>query len=1157
MRSNILIILGAALIFMGAARPLKLGLNPDLRATGERPGVPQSVVVEHQADNEVLIEWDPAEGATGYRIYRGFGGEYTLIGTDDESPFLDTTCVTGVPNYYRITAVNAKGIESDRSVPESVWPVVVKSYRTPFYYLGQWRDYPDTEPLSQAEIDSMAQFDAIGIMPHFYEGAHERGYENLITRVREAADSIDGHEVVFLTYFFGNAARFNWAPGPIGLTHPNPDIGYQNPYPAQYDRSINPHTKIWDWCVANDAFLHDINGQPMVNLAFPVYNYDYGNLELADKVAEFTVEAYAGGPTDGEYTGFLYDFVNTDVQSWTADLSNVDIDRDGNAYNSSTAEKNEEIALYRAWHIRCLTAIRREFGERGMSNRLIVVNGNGAQNISGIAALVDGFMEERWNDGTNGWPGWTQARFPTSASCVAAWNSVLTSYCSPARFPKSQVRPYPFMFHMYVDDSAPWCSLAPALAVNGWAHGNNPSLIEECLDDPEHSTTSCYTNGANGSSRMSIAPTRLDPGVVGTYSIISSSNYPTDGDTLVVPAANYTMRMELRPSTPSIKSPWAYIITDGTDTLARGGGWPRQVHYDAPVAAFSGSPTSGAFPLDVDFYDESTGTPTAWSWTFGDGGTSTEQNPSHTYTTNGARNVSLQVTNPAGSDTETKNSYVLVTTPPAPVANFTASPLSGVAPLTVNFTDTSINTPTSWAWLFDTLGSSTVQNPSFTFTSAGTYYVILTATNAYGNDVEYKAAYITVSAPPPAPVAAFTGTPLTGTVPLFVEFTDQSTNTPTSWLWDFGDGTTATFQNPVHLYDTAGTYTVELTATNAGGSDDEVKTGYVTVSSGSGSGVTISGVTGYLDVDHGETVTISGTNFGTNVVSNIYWDNVESGSFAGFWTDSNGSPDGKIVASASGSGRRHANSSFHATADFSSGGGYGSLEYGGTSHTWFCQYWVKLDNNWNWGGTGGTPLSNVKIFRMYQTTGNEDFVVALNTFNGSFIVVNENITGSPSFWSEWGGYASEFTENVWHCWQFEYRNSSSMGAADGVFRWWRNGVLEFEKTDMVTMEDYSSARYPLVMGFYDSSGAGGYDGANTVYFDDFYMSKSVARVEIGNASTYAGCNHREIQIPTTWTASSITITANTGSFANGPAYLYVIDALGNVNEFGYQVSIGN
>lgn len=82
-----------------------------------------------------------------------------------------------------------------------------------------------------------------------------------------------------------------------------------------------------------------------------------------------------------------------------------------------------------------------------------------------------------------------------------------------------------------------------------------------------------------------------------------------------------------------------------------------------------------------------------------------------------------------------------------------------------------------------------------------------------------------------APVANFTATPATGNAPLTVQFNDTSENWPTAWSWSFGDGnsTNSTHQDPLHTYASAGTYTVNLTATNSAGSDSEVKTGYVEV----------------------------------------------------------------------------------------------------------------------------------------------------------------------------------------------------------------------------------------------------------------------------------------------------------------------------------------
>lgn len=167
-----------------------------------------------------------------------------------------------------------------------------------------------------------------------------------------------------------------------------------------------------------------------------------------------------------------------------------------------------------------------------------------------------------------------------------------------------------------------------------------------------------------------------------------------------------------------------------------------------PVADFAGSPASGAAPLTVSFTDTSTGSPTSWSWNFGDGGTSTAQNPQHTYSTAGAYTVSLTATNAYGSDVETKTDYVSVSSPSPPVADFTGSPASGTAPLTVAFTDTSTGSPTNWLWDFGDGATSTEQNPLHTYSTAGTYTVSLTITNGYGSDVETKTNYVNATSPP-------------------------------------------------------------------------------------------------------------------------------------------------------------------------------------------------------------------------------------------------------------------------------------------------------------------------------------------------------------------------------------------------------------------------
>ncbi|WP_292546836.1 PKD domain-containing protein [Methanoregula sp.] len=165
------------------------------------------------------------------------------------------------------------------------------------------------------------------------------------------------------------------------------------------------------------------------------------------------------------------------------------------------------------------------------------------------------------------------------------------------------------------------------------------------------------------------------------------------------------------------------------------------------------------------------------------------------------------------------------------VVTFIADQTTGPAPLTVQFTGTSVLTDNSWHWDFGDGTTSTEQNPSHIYNAGGTYTVNLTITSGSGGiNTLVKTKYISAYSPP---TAAFTSNTVAGKSPLSVTFTDQSTGAPTSWLWDFGDGTTSTSQNPTHPYSTTGsdtvTYTVNLTATNAAGSNITSKTSYITL----------------------------------------------------------------------------------------------------------------------------------------------------------------------------------------------------------------------------------------------------------------------------------------------------------------------------------------
>lgn len=249
-----------------------------------------------------------------------------------------------------------------------------------------------------------------------------------------------------------------------------------------------------------------------------------------------------------------------------------------------------------------------------------------------------------------------------------------------------------------------------------------------------------------------------------------------------------------------------------------------------PVANFSANPDSGDRPLTVNFTDQSTGgRVTSWFWSFGDGGTSFEQNPTHEYTTTGLFNVTFRVGGPGGIDDTTMIDRIDVTEPL--VANFFAFPLSGLPGDTIQFVDQSTGEPgepSAWDWDFGDLGSSNEQNPKHVYTTAGTYSVTLTVTGNGGRtDDTTRVDYIVISENPP--VAEFSGSPRSGVVPLDVQFTDLSTGVIEEWEWVFGDGGTSPLQHPLYTYTSSGTFDVTLTVTGPGGSDPETKLNYITV----------------------------------------------------------------------------------------------------------------------------------------------------------------------------------------------------------------------------------------------------------------------------------------------------------------------------------------
>ncbi len=201
--------------------------------------------------------------------------------------------------------------------------------------------------------------------------------------------------------------------------------------------------------------------------------------------------------------------------------------------------------------------------------------------------------------------------------------------------------------------------------------------------------------------------------------------------------------------TTTMPTGYAYALDFGTDNsvYVTGGTTTRLIQDGAtvlpPVAAFTGSLTTGCAPLTASFSDQSSGEINSWYWTFGDGGTSTLQNPVHDYESAGTFAVSLTVIGPGGSDIETKTSLISVAS--SPTAAFSSSLASGTVPLTVNFTNQSTGSPTYWLWEFGDGATSTEVNPAHTYAVPGTYTVSLQVSNSCGSNILAKTDQVSVS----------------------------------------------------------------------------------------------------------------------------------------------------------------------------------------------------------------------------------------------------------------------------------------------------------------------------------------------------------------------------------------------------------------------------
>lgn len=218
----------------------------------------------------------------------------------------------------------------------------------------------------------------------------------------------------------------------------------------------------------------------------------------------------------------------------------------------------------------------------------------------------------------------------------------------------------------------------------------------------------------------------------------------------------------------------------------------------------------------------------SWNWNFGDGNSTTvnfpdDPNVSHIYAASGSYNVTLTITTSTGC--ENVNTQ-MVTIQPSPVANFTNN--NACLGVPIEFTDQSQANGSgqiiNYAWDFGDPASGTgnasgVQNPSHIFSAAGTYTVSLQITSS-NSCVDTVTKVVVIN---PAPVVDFTSTSgCAGDTVTFISSTFVNVPQTLSWLWNFGDGTTSNIADPLHIYNTQGTYTVTLSITDITGCSSSV-----------------------------------------------------------------------------------------------------------------------------------------------------------------------------------------------------------------------------------------------------------------------------------------------------------------------------------------------
>lgn len=370
--------------------------------------------------------------------------------------------------------------------------------------------------------------------------------------------------------------------------------------------------------------------------------------------------------------------------------------------------------------------------------------------------------------------------------------------------------------HSYAHGSAAPVTFSPQLiATNAWGCSDTATAAIDVY--PE--VTAAFTAPALGCSPLTMQPVNSSSG---------AASFLWDmGDGITLVGANPTHTYvndtavdQLRTITLTATSPYGCIAIAQQSVIVS----------PVPQAGFLATPFIQQFPNATVTLSNTSG-PGNWShaWSFGDGATSSLQQPgSHSYATWGTFTITLVVSGTACSDTATQQVTI---TPPLPTAGFLGQG-EGCAPLQVSFTNTSLQ-GLSYHWSFGDGGTSTADNPTYSYNVPGTYSVTLTAFGIGGAVNTFtKVDSVVVR---PRANAFFVLQPTSVVVPTQPVFTYNLSADADQFTWDFGDGTISNALNPTHYYQQAGTFDVTLIANNQWNCPDTFTVISATTAEGGGS----------------------------------------------------------------------------------------------------------------------------------------------------------------------------------------------------------------------------------------------------------------------------------------------------------------------------------